>query len=80
MNEIIVFAISMYTLCAVLMGLSATYLIQIDFVVIQDFLLGEGHSKDSALRKINMITNSHFALFLVSAFTLMYWEGIFQWY
>ncbi len=77
MNEIIVFAISMYTLCAVLMGLAATYLIQIDFVVIQDF---QEHSKDSALRKINMITNSHFALFLVSAFTLMYWEGVFQWY
>lgn len=77
MNKIIVFAISMCILCAVLMGLAATYLIQIDFVVIQDF---QEHSKDSALRKINMITNSHFALFLVSAFTLMYWEGVFQWY
>ena len=74
-NELFVAYICVYTLAATLLGVLATFFISTDTVVIKDMLFGEGHSKESALRKINMVTNLHFGLLLISAVTIMYWEG-----
>lgn len=75
MNELIVVYTIVYSLCMTVFGLLGTFFIQTDTIAIKELLFGEGHSKESALRKINMITSTHFGLMLVGIVTLVYWEG-----
>ena len=75
MGELIAVYIIVYTLCMTIFGVAAIFFIQTDTVAVKELLFDEIHSKESALRKLNMITNSHFGLLVITIVTLLYWEG-----
>lgn len=75
MSELIAIYTIVYTLCMTIFGVIATFFIQTDTIAIKELLFDEFHSKESALRKLNMITNSHFGLLVITVVTLLHWEG-----
>jgi len=75
MTELIAVYTILYALCMTIFGVVATFCIQTDIIGVKELLFDEVHSKESALRKLNMITNSHFGLLVITTVTLLSWEG-----